>query len=81
MPNFSDDFQTIPYGRLGIIALPAAKSLQQKSTSTLLTGAQREKANTKRLLHSQVISVTLTLLRPHLTVSVQAKLRQLSINL
>lgn len=48
MPDYTQEFTTIPYGPLGIIALPGCEELAQKSTVISSNGALRSSLSTKQ---------------------------------
>lgn len=75
MPDYTQEFTTIPYGPLGIIALPGCEELAQKSTVISSNGALRSSLSTKTAFPLQDMKEILILLMPHSRDSARAKAR------
>ena len=75
MPDYTEEFTNIPYGPLGIIALPGCESSQTKLTATLLNGVHRSSRSTRTALLSQAMKRTPTSSTLRSPVSEQAKVR------
>lgn len=56
MPRITaEEVQTIPYGPLGIIALPGTENSQRRLIPTLLSGEKIKSAITRKTSHSTAI--------------------------
>lgn len=73
MPDYTQEFTTIPYGPLGIIALPGCEELAQKSTVISSNGALRSSLSTKTAFPLQDMKEILILSMPHSRDSARAK--------
>lgn len=73
MPDYTQEFTTIPYGPLGIIALPGCEELAQKSTVISSNGALRSSLSTKTAFPLQDMKEILISLMPHSRDSARAK--------
>lgn len=75
MPDYTQEFTTIPYGPLGIIALPGCEELAQKIDRYLVKWRAQKQSEHKTAFPLQDTKEILILLMPHSRDSARAKVR------
>lgn len=75
MPDYTQEFTTIPYGPLGIIALPGCEELAQKIDRYLVKWRAQKQSEHKTAFPLQDMKEILILSMPHSRDSARAKVK------